>query len=73
MIPEYISYRLTGVMKNEYTNATTGAIVGAESKKRDTELLKLLGIKTDIFEELSGYFLPLTRYSLGGCRMPRRG
>ncbi len=53
MIPEYISYRLTGVMKNEYTNATTGAIVGAESKERDTELLKLLGIKTDIFEELS--------------------
>lgn len=53
MIPEYISYRLTGVMKNEYTNATTGAIVGAESKKRDTELLELLGIKTDIFEELS--------------------
>ena len=40
-------------MKNEYTNATTGAIVGAESKKRDTELLELLGIKTDIFEELS--------------------
>lgn len=32
MIPEYISYRLTGVMKNEYTNATTGAIVGAKAK-----------------------------------------
>ena len=24
MIPEYISYRLTGVMKNEYTNANGG-------------------------------------------------
>ncbi len=36
MIPEYISYRLTGVMKNEYTNATTVAIVSAESKERDT-------------------------------------
>lgn len=53
MIPDYISYRLTGVMKNEYTNATTGATVNAETKERDYDLLKLLGIKTDIFKELS--------------------
>ena len=51
MIPEYISFCLTGVMKNEYTNATTGATVNAETKKRDNELLELLGIRTDIFEE----------------------
>ncbi|MBQ6826342.1 MAG: rhamnulokinase [Clostridia bacterium] len=53
MIPEYLSYKLTGVVKNEYTNATTGAIVNAETKTRDDELLNLLGIKTDIFKELS--------------------
>lgn len=53
MIPEYLSYRLTGVIKNEYTNATTGSIVNAETKKLDKELLDLLGIKTNIFKELS--------------------
>lgn len=53
MIPEYLSFKLTGVIKNEYTNATTGAIVNAKTKKRDNELLELLGIKTDIFKELS--------------------
>ena len=53
MMPEYLSYKLTGVIKNEYTNATTGSIVNAETKKIDKELLELLGIKTDIFKELS--------------------
>ena len=53
MIPEYLSYKLTGVIKNEYTNATTGAIVNTHTKKIDKELLELLGIKTDIFKELS--------------------
>ncbi|MBQ9920238.1 MAG: rhamnulokinase, partial [Clostridia bacterium] len=53
MIPEYLSFKLTGVLRNEYTNATTGAIVNAETKQRDDELLSMLGIKTDIFEDLS--------------------
>ncbi len=57
MIPEYLSFKLTGVIKNEYTNATTGSIVNAQTKKLDKDLLKLLGIKTDIFKELS---LPTT-------------
>lgn len=52
MIPEYLSFKLTGVIKNEYTNATTGAIVNAHTKERDTELLEMLGIKIDIFAEL---------------------
>ncbi len=53
MMPEYLSFKLTGVIKNEYTNATTGSIVNAETKKLDKQLLELLGIKTDIFKELS--------------------
>ena len=53
MMPEYLSFKLTGIIKNEYTNATTGSIVNAETKKLDKELLELLGIKTDIFIELS--------------------
>lgn len=53
MIPEYLSFKLTGILRNEYTNATTGAIVNAQTKQRDDELLNMLGIKTDIFEDLS--------------------
>lgn len=53
MIPEYLSYKLTGVIKNEYTNATTGATVNASARKLDKELLELLGLRTDIFTELS--------------------
>ena len=32
MVPDYLNYRLTGVMANEYTNASTTALVGAISK-----------------------------------------
>lgn len=53
MMPDYLSFCLTGVIKNEYTNATTSALVNAESRKLDRELLELLGIKSDIFKELS--------------------
>lgn len=49
MIPEYFNYRLTGCDVNEYTNATTTALVGAESKTWDTELLQRLGLPTEIF------------------------
>lgn len=63
MIPEYISYRLTGVMKSEYTNATTGATVNAKTAERDTELLKLLGIKSEIFAPLSMPGEPIGRFN----------
>jgi len=53
MMPEYLSYKLTGVIKNEYTNMTTGAIVNAETKRLDKELLDKLGIRSDLFKELS--------------------
>lgn len=53
MIPEYLSYKLTGVMKNEYTNATTGAFVHWETRQKDEELLKLLGIPSHLIGDLS--------------------
>lgn len=52
MIPEYLSFKLTGVIKNEYTNATTTNLVNAETKTWDTEILHRLGIK-NIFQDLS--------------------
>lgn len=57
MMPEYLSFKLTGVIKNEYTNATTSNLVNAESKKWDPEILDTLGIPQNIFSDLS---LPCT-------------
>ena len=51
MIPEYLSYRLTGVMKNEYTNASTTNLLNAKAKTWDKEILKKLGIPEKIFME----------------------
>ncbi len=53
MIPEYFSYKLTGIMKNEYTNASTTNLLNAETKTWDEEILSRLGIKKSIFGELN--------------------
>jgi len=53
MIPEYLSYKLTGVMKNEYTNATTTNLVNAIENTWDIQILDRLGIPREIFGELS--------------------
>ncbi len=53
MIPAYLSWRLTGVMKNEYTNATTTSLIHAKEKTWDYELLEKLGIKKKLFPSLS--------------------
>lgn len=53
MIPEYLSFRLTGVMKNEYTNATTTGLVNAETKEIDAEICERLGIEKTLFGELN--------------------
>jgi len=53
MIPEYLSYRLTGVMKNEYTNVSTTGLVNAESKKIDKYICDKLGIDDGLFGELN--------------------
>lgn len=51
MMPDYLAYKLTGKMKNEYTIASTGAILNAQTRQVDKELLELLGIKTEIFND----------------------
>ena len=53
MIPDYLSYRLTGVMKNEYTIASTSAMANATTKEWDGEIIEKLGINKDIFLPLS--------------------
>lgn len=53
MMPEYLSFKLTGEMRNEYTEATTSNLVNAESKQWDGYILEKLGLPKDIFLPLS--------------------
>ncbi len=53
MIPDYLAFKLTGVMKNEYTNATTTGMVNAKDKCFDKDILVRLGINPEIFLPLS--------------------
>ncbi len=53
MLPDYFHYRLTGVMKQEYTNATTTGMVNAKTHAWDEEILETLGYKKELFGELS--------------------
>lgn len=55
MMPEYLSFKLTGVCKNEYTNATTTGLVNANEKIWDTQIIHALGLTEELFKPL---FLP---------------
>ena len=52
MVPEYFNYRLTGKQMNEYTNATSTALVDARSKQWSTEILKRLELPEKLFAPL---------------------
>jgi rhamnulokinase len=53
MLPDYLGFRLTGVKKQEYTNATSTNLVNAREKKWDKELINRLGFPEKLFKELS--------------------
>lgn len=53
MIPDYLNYQLTGKKLQEYTNATSTALVNAESKNWDKTLLQRLGYPEKLFTPLS--------------------
>ena len=52
MVPDYLNYKLTGVAANEYTNASTTALVGAASRDWDDELIARLGLPRGIFQPI---------------------
>lgn len=49
MVPDYLNFLLCDEKANEYTNASTTALVGATSRDWDRELLGRLGLPTEIF------------------------
>ncbi len=53
MMPEYFNFLLTGKIMNEYTNASTTALVNAEAKTWDKEILDAIGVSADLFGELN--------------------
>ncbi len=52
MMPEYLSYKLCGVMKSEYTISSTTSLLNAETRTWDKELIEKLGIQSSIFHEV---------------------
>ena len=59
MLPEYFSYKLTGVKAKEYTMATTTGLISAVTGQFDKEIIQVLGLKEEIFKPTvqSGFVL----------------
>lgn len=53
MMPDYLSFKLTGEVKNEYTNATTTGLVNANAKTWDIDIIYALGLTGVSFLPLS--------------------
>ena len=53
MMPEYLSFKLTSVCKNEYTNATTTGLVNAKTKTWNSEIISVLGLPKELFAALN--------------------
>lgn len=53
MLPDYFNYLLTGVKKQEYTNATSSGMVNALTHRWDEEILSRFSFPRELFGELS--------------------
>ncbi|MBE6609371.1 MAG: rhamnulokinase [Ruminococcaceae bacterium] len=71
MIPDLLNYFLTGKMYNEYTNATTGALIDAKTGKWAYDVIEKHGIPSHIFGEIVqpgtivGKLLPKVKEEVG--------
>ncbi len=52
MVPDYFHYLLTGIKKNEYTNASTTGLLNAKTRDWDYDCIKKLGYNEDLFKPL---------------------
>ena len=53
MMPDYLHFLLTGVKKNEYTNASTTGLLNAANRDWDYVVIEKLGFKKSLFKPLS--------------------
>lgn len=51
-VPDYLHYLLSGVMVNEYTNASTTALINAKTRNWDYDLIKKYGYPEKIFQKV---------------------
>lgn len=71
MIPEYFNFKLTGIKKNEYTNASSTNLLHAANKTWDKAVIAKLGLPVEIFHELAvpgtvlGHLLPEIQAEVG--------
>lgn len=72
MLPSYFSYKLTGIKTHEFTNETTGALINANTKKYDKEILDKLLLPNKLFKDIKqpgymiGELLPNIQIEVGG-------
>jgi len=52
-IPDYLGYLLTGIAKQEYTNATTTNLVDARTKSWSGDILSACGLPSRLFQQLA--------------------
>lgn len=63
MMPDYLSYRLTGVISHEYTICSTTGLVNAQSRMWDEEIIEKLGYKKALFKDISAPCTPVGNLS----------
>ena len=67
MMPEYLLYKLCGVKSHEYTNATTGGMINAQTGQFDFEIVKALGLPENLFCQLSQPGTKIGKYKNIDC------
>lgn len=73
MLPDYFQFLLTGVKKQEYSNAVSTGLVSALTGDWDKEIMERLGLPVDIFLPISepgtvvGTLLPEIQEKVGFC------
>lgn len=73
-IPDLLGYFLTGNAATEYTIASTGAVLSADTRNYEFELIEKLGIPKNIFADIVepgynlGSMLPQVLEETGSCR-----
>lgn len=71
MLPDYLNFTLTGVMRQEYTNASTAGMVSALTHTWDEEILRAADLPKALFTPLTqpgsvvGRFSPETECEVG--------
>ena len=67
MMPDYLAFTLTGVCANEYTIASTSALLNARERTWDAEILKRIGVPAHIFHPVRMAGEPLGRLTPAVC------